>query len=171
MANDCGKPYTEADGRYFIGLHQKTYPQYWAMLDKIRRIYYSGNPIRTRDNWVLFCDNDNERSVGNFPIQGNAASIGRESMVKCWEAGVEVIAPLHDCDYGECAESDKTDVKRAMVKAWEEATTAIIGDTIKIRVDVKEHPHGELWVEKKAKKTIDALGKFLLASSDCDDLA
>lgn len=171
MANDCGKPYTEEDGRRFIALHQRTFPEYWSMLDRVRRIYYSGNPIRTRDNWVLFCDNHNERSVGNFPMQGNAASIGRESMIKCWEAGVPVIAPLHDCDYAECAIGDKIEVKKAMVKAWEDATTAIIGDTIKIRVDVKEHPHGELWVEKKAKKTIDALGKFLLASSDCGDLA
>jgi len=169
MTNDCGGYYSEDDGYRMIRLHQKTFPHYWRFLDNVRSVYQRGECLSTNDGWILFPDNPNPRSVGNFPIQGNAASIGRESMIKGAEVGIEIVAPLHDCDYTECDEKDEESIVWAMKTEMANAVTAILGDKIKIRVDHKIHRHGELWREKKAEKTLQVLGKYLDTEST-DDL-
>jgi hypothetical protein len=131
------------------------------MLNRIDNLYGGGTPLRTRDGWVLFTDNPHKLSVRNFPIQGNAASIGRESVCLAWEAGLPVMSPLHDCDYCEFPVADAEEMTRLLLSKMDEAVETILGTTVKIRVDAKQHRRGELWVEGKAKKTIEALSPYL----------
>lgn len=49
--------------------------------------------------WYLFGDNENPRSVGNFPIQGIAGSIMRKAVDIAVENGVQVVKTLHDAIY------------------------------------------------------------------------
>jgi len=46
--------------------------------------------------WYMWGDNPNQRSVGNFPVQGFAASIMRKAVQLAQDAGLDVIYTLHD---------------------------------------------------------------------------
>lgn len=161
VSDDTGKHVSKAGGERLLRLHKRTFPDYWALLQKIDRIYEGGTPLRTRDNWILFGDNPNRLSWRNMLIQGNAASIGRESVCLAWENDLPIISPLHDCDYGEFPIADAEDMTRRLITLMDQAVETILGTTVKIRIDAKAHHRGELWVESKAKKTIEALGPYL----------
>lgn len=51
------------------------------------------------DGWVLFKDNPNPRSQGNWPIQTMGAVIMREAVRLAQDAGLDVIFTLHDALY------------------------------------------------------------------------
>jgi DNA polymerase-1 len=53
----------------------------------------------------------------NYLIQGTAADLMKESMVKCHEAGIPLIASVHDELVAECDEADAPEVARELERA------------------------------------------------------
>lgn len=51
------------------------------------------------DGWILFKDNPNPLSIGNWPIQTAGAVIMREAVRLAQDAGLEIIFTLHDALY------------------------------------------------------------------------
>lgn len=99
LTNDTGRKWTEDQAQEMIDLFYEAYPDWAEGNREIIKEYYQQGFLKLFDGWYLWGDNDNERSVGNFPIQGRGAVILRKAEMLCYERGVKVILPLHDALY------------------------------------------------------------------------
>lgn len=83
--------------------------------------FQAGDVISHNCGWMMFGDNDNERSVGNMPIQGLGATIMRKAVALAQDAGLDVIFTLHDAIYIEYDAFDFAaldTLKRCMLEAF-----------------------------------------------------
>lgn len=100
-----------------------TYHSYYEWGWSIQEDYKDDNKLSLRDGWTLFGDNDNYRSVLNFPVQGAGADIMRRAVIKAHNYNLDVIYTLHDAIAVEY-DSDKLDTIRilgqCMVDAFKE---------------------------------------------------
>jgi len=102
ITKDTGQECSEDEGRRLIELFYSTYTTYniWRIkkLDEYKRQGY----LRLPCGWTMWGNNENERSILNYPIQGCGASIMRRGVINCGKGTLEVIMTLHDALYIEC---------------------------------------------------------------------
>jgi len=91
----------EEDAQELIYSFEDTYFKLTEYRDKIQEDYMMKNHLKLPDGWLIFGDNINERSVGNFPVQGFGSCILRKAIQLCQDAGIKITLPLHDALYAE----------------------------------------------------------------------
>ena len=103
--------------------------------------------IQLNDGWTLFGGGEwnavhaNEKSTGNFPIQGAAAAIMRDVVLILQEQDIQLSFTLHDAFYVECDTKDADHtlltVKDAMVQGFQNyfKDTNRYEDAGKVRLD------------------------------------
>lgn len=99
LTEKTGKPFSEREAKRLIDLFYATYRDYAQHKQKVAKEYKYRGYSRLPDGWVMWGDNYNPRSVGNFPIQGAGSCILREAIRLCQLRGLDVIIPLHDALY------------------------------------------------------------------------
>jgi len=141
MTADSGKVYTSEDAEKFIEMFFETYPDYAEWKRDNLRTYREEGRLQLPDGWVMWGDNPNFRSVGNFPVQGLGAVIMREAVKLAFARGLDVIFTLHDALYIEYDSGDFSAIK-TLIDCMAEAFTAQaskFGRFIPIRLE------GETW--------------------------
>jgi len=86
-----------------------------------RGLYQKQGYLQLKCGWYLWGDNDNLRSVGNFPIQGFGSSIMRKSVSLAQDMGLDIPYTLHDAVYMEYDSFDWgciTRLKTAMIEGF-----------------------------------------------------
>jgi len=91
---------TEDAAQKYIDLFYQTYSQYWEWKQDVQK-QYEGGYLELSDGWIMWGDNDNRRSIGNYPVQGMGAVIMREAVALAQDAGLDIIFTLHDALYME----------------------------------------------------------------------
>lgn len=148
-------------GEYFSketaeGLIKKffdAYPKFAIWKERTLREYESRRRLMLPDGWTMWGDNDNKRSVGNFPIQGHGSVIMREAVKTCQDIGLDVIFTLHDAIYIEFDSYETGQVvllRDAMELAFDNVMKRY-GHTIPIRIE------GEVWSKDYAERMPDKL--------------
>lgn len=99
LTNDTGRPYDEDEAQEQIDLFEESFPDYMEWKEDIITMYRNGHGIRLPCGWRMWCDNDNDRSVANVPIQGLGGSIMRKAVDLSVGNGCTVIFTLHDALY------------------------------------------------------------------------
>jgi hypothetical protein len=94
-----GRPWTPDEAQVYIDLFENAYPTFMEFKRNVQFTYQEDSRLQLCDGWYLFGDNDNSRSVGNFPIQGMGAAIMRKADFLCYEADLYVPFTLHDALY------------------------------------------------------------------------
>lgn len=127
ISQDTGKEYTQEDAQGLIDDFNKAYPNFSQSLFQEQYAYLDRGYQVHPDGWMMWGDNQNRRSVANCPIQGRGSVILRRAIHDALKEGLEVILPLHDALYVECAIEDvhkSVDLlKRVMVDAFVSAFT------------------------------------------------
>lgn len=119
LTNDTGVKRTEEEAKDLIDKFYSAYPRYKQYLDRVYSEYLNNGFHKLFDGWVMFGDNDNYRSVSNMPIQGMGAVILRRAIQLAQDAGVKIIAPLHDALYIEYKDPSHIDkLAEAMTQAF-----------------------------------------------------
>lgn len=86
-----------AQGRVLIGLHKRTYPDYWRWSDAAEMHGMLYGELTTVFGWKVHVGpNVNPRSLRNFPSQANGAEMLRLACILATESGISVCAPIHD---------------------------------------------------------------------------
>ena len=155
MSNDLGEEVSEEDAQEYIDAFNDTYHTHNdAVEDFLEEA--KGSYVRLADGWTLFGDNENFRSVANFPKQGQGAVILRKAIALAHERGLKVVIPLHDALYFEIDLNDWEAVSRCMEVMREAFIHYYIG------TDMEEHARGimidvEVWGSELEEgfKTID----------------
>jgi len=99
LTQDVGHEFTEDQAQEYVDLFNETYPVFVAWRDQQIENYITKGYLKLADGWTMFGDNDNERSVGNCPVQGMGSCIIRRAIKYTQEAGIQVLFPLHDALY------------------------------------------------------------------------
>lgn len=90
---------TEDAARGIIDTFYKMYPAYKRWKKAVQDRYRLNKRLILPDGWVMWGDNDNPRSVGNFLVQGHGSVIMRRAVRLSQDTGLSVIQTLHDALY------------------------------------------------------------------------
>jgi hypothetical protein len=78
-------------------LNRELYPTFWRFSDTVLDHTLLTGRVHTVLGWQQYFANDpNPRAIRNFPMQANGAEMLRLACCLATEAGVEVVAPVHD---------------------------------------------------------------------------
>ena len=99
LTSDTGRNYTQIQAEELIDKFKTAYPVYQIWKQDHIKNYKDRKGLRLPCGWCMWGDNDNEKSVGNVPIQGAGASVMRKAVALAQNAGLEVIFTLHDALY------------------------------------------------------------------------
>lgn len=142
LSRQTGTEVTEERARELIQLFYDTYTNYADWKKEFLRSYESDTFAMLPDGWPMWGDNDNYRSVGNFPVQGMGAVIMRAAVKRAQRLGLDVIQTLHDAIYIECKSKDVERSARDLVDVMGDVFDTELsqfGKTVPIRME------GETW--------------------------
>lgn len=114
LSAETGKDISEDEAQEYIDKFERAYEDFsfgrQTLIDDYMR---NTMPyLSLKDGWVMFGDNPNFRSAGNFPIQGIAAAIMRKAVDICVSKGLDVIFTLHDAIYIEYDSQDFSAIEK-----------------------------------------------------------
>ena len=127
LTQDTGRVWTEDEAQQMIDAFNEAYPDYYAMGPELVGEYQSWGALFLEDGWALWGDNENMRSVQNFPIQGRGGMIMRKAVDLAVSYGCKVIMTLHDALYIEYNVGEEHKVE-LLDKAMREAFVWAFGD-------------------------------------------
>lgn len=165
MTSDTGELVTKEVAQTYIDLFAKTYKKYTEWKSELIYNYRDSRKSKLLDGWYLWGDQDNWRSVINFPVQGTGAVIMRKAVSLCHERDIEVIFTLHDAVYAEMDYSNLTKMrlfKKTMLDAFD-IVMAPYRPSVGIRVD------GYAWSKKYGNFPLKYVDDIELATSYFDD--
>lgn len=135
LALRIGQPVPYA--QELLRLHRRTYARFWAWNDGVRDYALTQGKLWTAFGWPLYVGGSpNVRSLCNFPMQANGAEMLRLACCLGTEAGIRVIAPVHDAVLIEAPLDELDHVAGQMQGLMREASLAVLGDTFALQSDV-----------------------------------
>lgn len=160
-----GQEWTKEQARELIDLFYEVYSDYKDWKEAIRYDYVENKFLQLSDGWTMWGDNDNMRSVGNFPVQGTGAVIMRKAVKLCDDAGIDVVFTLHDALYIEFDSYNTLAVTKLMSCMSQAFETVMqeFGTTIPIRLE------GEMWSKDYADKMPDKIENVVALTEYVDD--
>jgi DNA polymerase I-like protein with 3'-5' exonuclease and polymerase domains len=139
LTQSSGEEFTEAQAQALIDKFYETCSDYKEWKESILEQYEGNAKLFLSDGWVMWGDNRNSRSVGNYPVQGEGSTIMRHAVALAQDAGLNVLLTVHDSLMIEFKSGDIGAVallRDCMVQAFEEVMTKF-GKTIPVRVDLE----------------------------------
>lgn len=112
MTQDLGEEVDEDDAQEYIDSFNETYDVHAEAVEDYLEDFSDRGYGRLSDGWTLFGDNENFRSVANFPKQGTGGAILRKAVQMAHDSGLKVVAPLHDALYFEVDVDDWAAVQK-----------------------------------------------------------
>ncbi len=135
LANSLGEP--PVVGRRLLQLHRQTYSTYWRWSQAAVDHAMLFGHLHTVFGWRLQVGNRvNTRSLANFPCQANGAEMLRLACCMIVEAGIKLIAPIHDAIL---IEADATSINRVVSQAQQLMLEAgkVVLDGFELRSDAE----------------------------------
>ena len=135
LANSLGEP--PVVSRRLLQLHHQTYPTYWRWSQAAVDHAMLFGHLHTVFGWRLQVGNRvNTRSLANFPCQANGAEMLRLACCMIVEAGIKLIAPIHDAIL---IEADATSINRVVSQAQQLMLEAgkVVLDGFELRSDAE----------------------------------
>lgn len=99
LTTDTGIEHDEDMAQEYINGFEEAFPDFAERRTDAIEEYISRGYLKIPDGWYMFGHNENDRSVGNCPIQGLAAAIMRKAVQLAQDAGLNIIFTLHDALY------------------------------------------------------------------------
>lgn len=123
--------------RELLRLHRRTYAKFWEWSDGVLDHALTQRTLWTVFGWMLHVeDRPNGRSLRNFPMQANGAEMLRLACCLGTEAGIKVVAPVHDAVLIE-APLDRLEADTERMQAlMREASAQVLGG-FELRSDAK----------------------------------
>jgi len=95
LARRIGRSVLEANA--LLDLHRRTFAAFWAWSRRTENAALLRGFIQTVFGWTMHIgDRTKLRTIPNFPMQANGAEMLRLACCMATEAGINVVAPVHD---------------------------------------------------------------------------
>lgn len=134
LTEKWGREVSTDEAQEWIEKYHDRYKKLFTYKNKNYLKYKSQGFLKLPCGWYLWGDQNNKRSVGNFPIQGMGSSIMRKAVQLAQEEGLDVIYTLHDAIYIEfnvC--SGVQEPVRTLARCMHEAFSHYFRDKVKSR--------------------------------------
>jgi hypothetical protein len=156
-----------ARARQLLQLHRRTYRTFWKWSDAAVDEAVLGGRLWAGLGWQIHtCDEVNDRSLRNFPMQANGAEMLRIACILLTEAGIKVCAPVHDALLIE-APVGELDQAIATSKSLMQEASRIVLDGFELGSDVKEVRYPGRYMDKRGvvmwDKVMNLVGESALA--------
>ncbi|RXZ43126.1 DNA polymerase [Crenobacter cavernae] len=123
--------------RELLRQHRRTYSQFWLWSDGVLDYALTHRRLWTVFGWTLHVAGAvNTRSLRNFPMQANGAEMLRLACCLATEAGIRVVAPVHDALLIE-APLDELEAETERMQALMREASAAVLDGFELRSDAK----------------------------------
>jgi DNA polymerase I-like protein with 3'-5' exonuclease and polymerase domains len=158
-----GESYTEDKAQELIDLFFETYSDFADWKLETIEDYKEDGCLKLPSGWVMWGDNPNFRSVGNFPIQGLGSDILREAVMYCQADSMKVIYTVHDSiaiEYPIARLGLEAGLEGTMQEAFDNVMRRY-GKTIPVRIDGHVWSPDFKYMEPKQKlKNFDYMSEF-----------
>ncbi len=126
-----------AYAKELLRLHRRTYATFWEWSDATLNYAHMHGKLWTVLGWELHVGSGaNSRSLANFPMQANGAEMLRLACCLTTEAGVEVVAPVHDALLIH-APLEELEARAEQTQALMRQASRIVLSGFELRSDVK----------------------------------
>ena len=151
-------------------MHRRTFQKFWAWSDASVAYGYLHGELRTTFGWRLkVTDATTERTLRNFPMQGNGAEMMRLACCFATERGVKVCCPIHDALLIEAPTSEIDDAVAITRSAMAQAS-ALVLDGFILRTEQNVFGPGEPFPKQKNMQLWARLRGHLRAGNQTGDL-
>lgn len=159
--------------RELLNMHKRTYRQFWKWSDEVLDYALTTRKLWTVFGWKLHLSgNVNVRSVRNFPMQANGAEMLRLACCLATEAGIRVIAPVHDAVLVEAPLAEIDSVLVKMQDCMRAASRAVL-DGFELRADAKTIVFPDRYLDERGigmwntvQELLDEIASELQAGKD-----
>lgn len=159
--------------RELLKMHRRTYSTFWAWSDAVLDYALTQRKLWTVFGWTLHVVGPaNQRSLRNFPMQANGAEMLRLACILATEAGIRVVAPVHDAVLIEVP-LDELEARTAQMQSIMRKASAIILDGFELRSDSKLIRSPERYVDERGEAMWLLVQEILteLGTEKCDGVA
>ena len=154
---------TYAEARQLIRLHQMAFPAYWAWSEQVESYGTLTRQLRTPLGWRIQYPDWNKlnlRSMRNWPVQSAGADMLRMAMIALEDAGIEVIAPVHDAVLIQAPVNNIHDIVEETKSIMRRVSGQMLGGFwLEVEADIVCWP--ARYVDVRGKKMWDELMKIL----------
>lgn len=152
----------EAYAKELIHNHKRVFPNYWKWQDETLRQARFKSDITTAYGWTLHLQNydrKEDNTIKNFLMQATGAEILRVACYLLNEAGIKILAPVHDallCEFD--LETCEAEIKKAEL-IMQEASKIVLGKPLKTDVEIIKYP--DRYADEKGKDTWNRVNNIL----------
>jgi DNA polymerase I-like protein with 3'-5' exonuclease and polymerase domains len=101
-----------------IEKHRRTYPRFWEWRDDMVQHAMLDRKIETMFGWPLYLSHSpNQRTLYNFPMQGNGAEMLRLAAWRLCEAGIVPSMLIHDGILIEARDEEQVEHTKDIMKS------------------------------------------------------
>jgi DNA polymerase I len=137
--------------QHLLDAHRETYKTFWRWSDAaVDRGLLRGR-LSTVFGWTLHVDaSTNPRSLANYPMQANGSEMLRLAVIRATEAGVRVVAPVHDALLIEAPIDDLEAAVAMTQQAMADASYFVLHGVI-LRTDVQTWHHPDRFMTDRGR--------------------
>jgi hypothetical protein len=154
LTSQWGREVSEDEAQVWIDKYNDLYWKSSEAKEDLKEYYQQVRKLKLFDGWYLWGDNQNLRSVGNFPVQGAGGAILRRAVKYAQEMGLVVSYTLHDAIYI-LHRSDEVESISKLCQAMCRAFKDYFPD------DLKEHANvrldGNTWSPDFSDETVEII--------------
>lgn len=147
--------------------HKRLFPQYWEWQENVRNQAKLHKRIHTKFGWCMSVTHGGVKedlTLGNFLMQATGADILRVACHLLTNAGIQVIAPVHDALMIEVnAKNDMEEIIKAE-NIMHEASAIVIGKPLRTETVIVRYPNR--YLDEKGKATWDKVQKIIEGIKD-----
>ncbi len=147
---------SRAEAERLIEDHKRRYKKFWAWSDAAVRYAALHGRLWSPFGWVRHYRNMNEESARNFPIQACGAEMLRLAIMLGFDAGVQIIAPLHDALMVEFVLEEEEETIWKMRTAMRQASQTVLAG-FPIRTDAMIVRYPERFIQDRGKQMWDLI--------------
>ena len=139
----------EIYARELLNCHRTAFKDFWRWSDRVADHAMLTGHLWTVFNWRLKVGNNpNERSLRNFPMQANGSEMLRLSCIMGTQAGITILAPVHDAVLIEAPLDQLEDAAAQMQQIMKEASAIVLGG-FELATDVKFVRYPERYMDPR----------------------
>jgi len=145
-----------------IKQHQRLFPKYWSWQDDVISQSKLNKRVQTMFGWqmkVLQGTSKEDLTLGNFLMQATGADILRIACYLLTEAGIKIIAPVHDAlMISVNLETYEQDIKKAE-ELMKKASIIVLGQPLRTETLIIKYP--DRYIDDKGKSTWEKVNKII----------
>ncbi|WP_429169042.1 DNA polymerase [Aeromonas rivipollensis] len=129
---------SEGEAKRLLADHKRVYKVFWQWSAAVEHRALEQGYISTNFGWRMHVDaSTNPRSLLNWPMQAHGAEMLRIALILCVEAGIKVIAPVHDALLIEVPKDRLTDTTALAQRLMREASEIVLpGFSLRTDADI-----------------------------------